>query len=260
MSTNQTRLPIESDYPERLVVPEALTSWNVELNPGVYSPPLYPDPSTVVGLLEAQGLDGITENDLPLFARLSNLQLTEAFGPDAVKLRHPLGRTGINGTGTFWQAGESRTSDIAIVRRESDRGPEIVLVYSRRWGLPGGFHEPEDHGDFNKAAVREGRQETDLDVDTLNAQGRVETLERAHTKLQSRRSVDLGFITNQVELLMLDPGESIGTLRARDDAEDAGWFTIEDVVALEQQGKISQDHFGYVIRAFDRVPAPASIR
>lgn len=250
--TNQSLLPLEKHYPERLIVPDALTSWDVT-HATYAQAPVYGDGrrGDVYELLEAAGVEVLNEPELRILGALTTKQAQELYGPQISKIRNPLGRTGINGTGLFYKAGEAPAADMAIVRENPRRGRELALIFNRkRWGLPGGFCEPEEITDRQTAAVREAFEETGLDLTELTLAYPVQTLVQLAVKPGSKRSCDYGFITTQVEAALLadcDDGEKI---KAGDDAETADWFTETELDEFKATGKISTDHYGYAQLAF----------
>lgn len=247
--SNQTQLGKEKEYPDRLMVPDRWTSWDHEVD--FYTPPIYPDFSTIAERLYEQGIEVADEESLITLAKLSTKQAAEIVGPAIADARHPLGRTGINGTGVFWKAGKSRTADMAIMRDNPTAEIEIALVFNRgKWRLPGGFIEENDGGDLKNTAIREGTEETGLDLTNLGDQ--TETLIPEQVKPNSSRSVDFGFVTSQVEVVLLPDVEMSFDLAADDDAETAGWFSRDDVLYHHQElGQVSPDHFAYAKQAFD---------
>lgn len=250
--TNQSLLPLEKNYPERLVVPDALTAWDTA-HPSYAQAPVYGDGrrGDVYQLLETAGVDVLSETELRILGTLSTRQAEELYGPQINKIRNPLGRTGINGTGLFYKAGEAPAADMAIVRENPRRGRELALIFNRkRWGLPGGFCEASEVTDRQAAAVREAYEETGLDLTATTLAYPVQTLVPLAVKPGSKRSCDYGYITTQVETALLadcDDGEKI---KAGDDAETADWFTEAEVDEYKALGKISDDHYGYAQKAF----------
>jgi ADP-ribose pyrophosphatase YjhB (NUDIX family) len=247
--TNQTSLPVEKGYPQRVVLADSETGWNLELPD--YEPPLHPEFSLAQERLEEAGLTITTPVDLAHLATLSDQQAAEEYGPVIQHLRNPLGRTGINGSGIFYHAGPSVVADMAVLRVREDQHFEMALVYNRgKWRLPGGFAEPGDNDDQRRTAIRETDEELNINTSTLDEQGLVETLMPRHVKPSSRRSTDFGFIVNQVETVLLPDFELGNYLRAGDDAEASSWFTMNEVQIARLQGKISDDHYGYMQAAF----------
>lgn len=246
--TNQSHLGIEKKYPERLAVPNEYTSWDTAYD--VYTPPINPDFTTVAERLLEQGVEIADEKILRDIAKLSTQQAAEIVGPAIADVRHPLGRTGINGTGIFWKAGKSRTADMVILRDDNFSGLEIALVFNRgKWRLPGGFIEPSDNDDLKNTALREGAEETAIDVAALAEQA--ETIIPEQVKPGSSRSVDLGYVTSQVEAVLLPDIEMSFDLAANDDVEAAGWFNHEEVLNHYREHRhISPDHFSYMVQAF----------
>lgn len=244
---NQTLIPTEKKYPERQVLNDKLTSW--ELVVPSYKPQLYPNFELIAERLLDQGIEVADVSILRKLAWLSTAQATEIVGPNIAEIRHPLGRTGINGTGIYYKAGKSQTADMAILRDERYNGLELVLVYNRgKWRLPGGFIDPADNGDLRTTAIREGIEETGLDLTPIANQ--VETLIPEHVKPNSSRSVDMGYVTSQVEYVVLLEAEMGDGLKASDDAEEAEWFDASTVLIMGHDGRMSKDHHEFALNAF----------
>lgn len=242
---NQTILKTEKSYPPRQVLPDAQTSWEVE-NPE-YRPAIVPDFDTTRQRLEDKGVVMTSAAELTVAGALSNRQAVEAYGEAILSLRHPLGRTGLTGTGGFWRAGNSATADFALGRMGAD-GLEMALVYNRdRWSLPGGFLEPdEDLHDRTEAGIRECCEETGLDLHPVAHLARPMT--EVHIKPRSKRSLDFAFISNQVIGLLLPTDAIDEKLHASDDAEAAGWFDLPTIASMT----VSVDHREYIQRAAQR--------
>lgn len=101
------------------------------------------------------------------------------------------------------------------------RGREVLLVrrtmepYIRDWSIPAGFVNAfEDPAD---AALRECREETGLKVELL---GLFDML----TGREHPRGADI-FIVYLARVVS-------GSLRAADDADEAGWFSLDDLPPL----------------------------
>lgn len=101
------------------------------------------------------------------------------------------------------------------------RGREVLLVrrnmepYLRDWTIPAGFMNAfEDPAD---AALRECREETGLTVELL---GLFDML----TGREHRRGADI-FIVYLARVVS-------GSLKAADDADEAGWFPLDDLPQL----------------------------
>jgi len=246
---NQTLIPTEKKYPERQTLNDEQTDWAVEVTE--YNPPLHPDFKTIADRLEERGVEIVDESQLRKLAKLSTAQAVEMVGPAIADIRHPLGRTGINGTGIYYKAGRFQTADMAIMRDNPATELEIALIFNRgRWRLPGGFIEESDSGSLKNTALREGSEETSINLALLDDQ--TETLVPEQVKPSSSRSVDLGYITSQVEIVLLPEIEMSFDLAANDDAEAAGWFSHDEVLYHRQElGQISADHFAYVTQAFN---------
>lgn len=246
---NQTTLPIEKGYPERAVLADEHTNWDLEVP--TYDPPIHPEFGLAQQRLAAAGLVVASPEELTLLARLNNQQASEEFGDIVLDLRNPLGRTGINGTGIYYVAGMSEVGDMAMFRTSEESGLEIATIFNRKkWRIPGGFSEPEDEGDQAKTAIREAVEETSIDVYSLAEAGLVYTLVKKQIKTRSRRSADLGFMFNQVEAVLL-PDYSMGDgIKPGDDAKDAKWMDFAEIETHRAACLISDDHYDYIRLGF----------
>lgn len=75
----------------------------------------------------------------------------------------------VTGKGAYWNWGPNYTADPIIVRVDQEE-PHILLIKradTHQWALPGGFIDPGE--DAETAAKREGREETDLDVEVMDS-------------------------------------------------------------------------------------------
>lgn len=88
------------------------------------------------------------------------------------------------------------------------------------WSLPGGRVEPDETDD--EAVVRELREETGLDVRPGELVGSV------------RRAAPKGVF----EIFDYSCAVAGGTLRAGDDAMDAGWVDLAGLTDLERRGEL----------------------
>jgi 8-oxo-dGTP diphosphatase len=119
------------------------------------------------------------------------------------------------------------TVDIII-----EYGGGIVLIDRKNppygWAIPGGF---VDYGEsLEKAAVREAREETSLDV---------ELLRQFHTYSDPKRDPR----RHTIATVYIAKGQ--GRLKAADDAKDAGVFTRENIPAgmAFDHRQILEDYF-----------------
>ena len=124
------------------------------------------------------------------------------------------------------------TVDI-IIETKNERGEEGIILIQRKnppygWALPGGF---VDYGEsLEKAAVREAKEETSLDV-RLKYQ--------LHTYSEPDRDPRLHTIST------VYVAEASGTPKARDDARDLAVFTPEEIafpLAFDHR-RILDDYF-----------------
>ncbi len=251
--SNQTLLPIEKIYPPRFVLSDPLVSWDVEVSS--YTPEVSPNFEQAAERLESHGVIVPSQLSFARLATLNNRQAIEQYGPGVISVRNPLGRTGINGTGIFYEAGESGVADMAILRRTKADLLEVAMVFNRnKWSLPGGFVENgSERVNRRIAALREAEEEVGLDLSVFDNHGLVETLVPLHVKPSSRRSVDMAYITNQVEMLLLPDDACEDELRAGDDAERAEWVSLSEVQLRRRQGLVSDDHFSYITAAFEKL-------
>jgi ADP-ribose pyrophosphatase YjhB (NUDIX family) len=124
------------------------------------------------------------------------------------------------------------TVDIIIEIETETAGRGIVLIYRRNepraWAIPGGF---VDYGEtLEEAAVREAREETGLDV---------ESLAQFHTYSDPKRDPRRHTIST------VFTARAKGKPRSGDDAERAGIFTEENLppeLAFDH-GRILRDYF-----------------
>ncbi len=108
------------------------------------------------------------------------------------------------------------TVDVIIEVRRADGRPGIILIKRKNppfgWALPGGF---VDYGEScEQAAVREAREETSLDI---------EIIRQFHTYSDPGRDPRSHTIST-VYIAKAD-----GIPQARDDAQEVGIFTPEDL-------------------------------
>lgn len=110
----------------------------------------------------------------------------------------------------------------------------IVLIERKNpppgWALPGGFVDVGES--VEEAAVREAREETNLDV---------RLIEQFHVYSDPKR--DPRFHTASVVFI----GEGTGILEGRDDARRAAVFTLTDLpeVMAFDHGRIVKDYYRY---------------
>lgn len=126
------------------------------------------------------------------------------------------------------------TVDIIIEVEREDGREGIVLIERKNppygWALPGGF---VDYGEsLEKAAVREAKEETSLDVEYLH---------QLHTYSDPERD------PRQHTISTVYIAKASGQPKAQDDAKDIGVFTPEEIrfsLAFDHE-KILEDYFKY---------------
>ncbi len=126
------------------------------------------------------------------------------------------------------------TVDI-IIEIEIEDGRDGVVLIERKnppygWALPGGF---VDYGEsLEKAALREAKEETSLDVELLH---------QLHTYSNPERD------PRQHTISTVYIARASGQPKARDDAKNIGVFVEEDIrfpLAFDHK-KILKDYFNY---------------
>jgi ADP-ribose pyrophosphatase YjhB (NUDIX family) len=173
---------------------------------------------------------------------MSMLDVVTAKGPDfaaaLMNVRFPLGRTGLNGVGIFYEAGASSTSDMIVVHQH-ERGIEVPLVFTRnRWNTPGGFAEAGETPETT--ALREFAEETghhlDIDEPTLVI----------HEVKQSDRSTDHGWLEANVFAVRTDTRFAVSIGENADDAKDVRWWNVSALPTLVSLGELSTQKLLYI--------------
>ena len=114
------------------------------------------------------------------------------------------------------------TVDLVLVTREAR--PQVLLIRRKRdpfagsWALPGGF--VEENETIADAARRELKEETGLDVNDI---------EQLYTAGDPGRD-PRGWTVTVAHLARVDPAALKPV--AADDAEEVGWFPLNDLPAL----------------------------
>lgn len=247
---NPTTLEIENGYPERAYLPEDLTSWEKSIPDNVYynsapvsiSPPEY---GSIVDKFKRAEID-VTVSDIKDFARMSNDDVRTVYGKDIgdnlADIRCPLGRTGINGVGIFYEAGPSQTSNLVVVQYESAEEVWVPLVFNRgRWNTPGGFKDAND-SDGQETAIREFEEEVGIDP-IIHTKGVVRVIKELK---DSPRTVDNGWIQDEVYAAT---SETQFELTPSDDAELAEWKRVSTLQSYVSEGLLSSSKYRYIIEA-----------
>ena len=245
---NPTMFGIEEGYPARTILPEELVDWEVSLPDDVeYGKPvtnLKPEHGSVAAKLLRAGLRVAGDDEIAELARMGNADVITHYGGDfaerLAQLRYPLGRTGVNGVGVFYGARANETSDV-IAAYQNNSGVYIALVKTRgRWNTPGGFERREDI-DAVECAFREFHEETGHDLRT-EQRGLVKVLDEIKC---SKRTTDHAWIQARVYTTIAGrrfPLQPIDTA----EVEEARWFAIESLPALQKNGGLSADKVRYI--------------
>jgi 8-oxo-dGTP pyrophosphatase MutT (NUDIX family) len=243
---NATRLAIEAGYPQRTVLPDEMTSWEVSIPDSIdYGSPIVntsPDHGMVKEKMFRAGLTMPSSATLKDLARMSNGEVETHYGQDIsgllATLRCPLGRTGLNGVGIFYEAGEAATSDLVAVCKE---GGElwVPIVFTRgRWNTPGGFRDDSDANGL-EAAVREFKEELGHEVSS-------EVMPVLKEVKDSDRTADNAWIAAEVYAMI---AESRFKLQAGDDAEDAKWERFSNLGKMVENKQLSEAKLRYISEA-----------
>jgi len=112
------------------------------------------------------------------------------------------------------------SADVVVLDRESD---SILLIQRKKdpfagsWALPGGFMDMDESADV--AAIRELKEETELVIDCVKQIGAYSTVDRD----PRGRVVTVAFFAT---------ASQSDHIAAADDAEDARWFSINELPDL----------------------------
>ena len=243
---NATKLAIEKGYPERTELSGQYTSWDAAIPDSVqYGSPVTNNSvghGTVVEKLQRKGLDVRTEKEIIDLSRMSYSDVVIHYGSDFAEqlqdLRCPLGRTGLNGVGIFYEAGESLASDMVVVHTD-ERSVWVPLVFNRtRWNTPGGFKDLSDTNG-EETAVREFSEEVGYDISS-------HIIPVIQEVKSSDRTTDHGWMKVEVYATR---AESKFTLTAGDDAEKAMWAPLELLPNLVRNNELSQTKLDYIKNA-----------
>jgi len=148
----------------------------------------------------------------------------------------------------FYRPGPNPTVDNMIIR-DGKNGKEILLIQRAdkegvaergKWALPGGFHDTSvGKGEFwepgketaQDAALRELREETGLDVETLKKN-------MTHTGFYDKhgrdpRDNEEAWAVSNAFMLYLPPGLDSDKVKGMDDADNAKWVKMSDLENLD---------------------------
>jgi len=246
---NQTTLPVEKGYPERFSLADDLTDWNVGV-PG-YVPDINPGVDLAIERLNLKDVNVTDEKSLRELAKLPMTEAIDAYGPAITKVRNPLGRTGINGTGIYYVAGGSRVADMTVRRTNNGGEHEIAMMHrGNKWRFAGGFMDEVDRDNLELTALRELYEEVGLDFQDLAGTGQIVALRQEEVKPRSARATDMGFMTNAVYMYHLENYDYGNEIRPNDgEADQVGWFDMRAVQEFRDKKLISDDHFDYSLQA-----------
>jgi 8-oxo-dGTP diphosphatase len=133
-----------------------------------------------------------------------------------------------------------------IVEEDSTLGARVALVkrahppIQGQWSIPGGVLEVGEP--VRDAAIREAREETGLIVEPGELLGIFDRVLRDADGRVQYHYVLIDFLCRRVG----------GELRAGGDADEARWFTREELPAL----KLAEDTQEVIRRGFERLPVP----
>lgn len=125
---------------------------------------------------------------------------------------------------------------VALIRRRDD-------PFKDHWALPGGFLNPGKE-DLDGTARRELVEETSLDLTNL-------FIEQLYTFSDPARDPRGHVITTAYYALI--PADLFGKIRASDDAKDAQWFNVADVIGETGGVPLAFDHADILQKAVDRI-------
>jgi ADP-ribose pyrophosphatase YjhB (NUDIX family) len=166
-------------------------------------------------------------------------------------LRHP----GIGlptGLGAFYRYGPNSMVDSVVYRLSPEKTWEFLLIQKAngKWGLPGGFVEPDDHSPAS-AARRELGEETGL----VDLKGTIEPL--VHLLPIRQRDTLNAWAEVQVFLVHAEPAYvAQATPLPGDDAIASGWFSENVLSTLP----MFDTHTVYIRKALARLKQPPSLR
>lgn len=123
-----------------------------------------------------------------------------------------------------------QSGHILLVQRKAAPGKGL-------WALPGGFVDPKEY--LTVAVLRELREETKLKVPTAVLAGSMKGSQVFDNPLRSLR----GRTITHAYAFHLQPGE-LPKVRGGDDAVKAKWFSIDDVLGMEEH--LFEDHLDLV--------------
>jgi ADP-ribose pyrophosphatase len=237
--------PKPAGYEQRIAVLPALRDWGTEY-PG-YNPTDYTSQSVLTHGKE----QGWADNEDPRtidFQRPSfegELQFDKLGRP-----LNPMGRQGIAGRGELGKWGVNNAAD-PIVIAVDEAGHKSILLIRRRdtgeWALPGGMVDPGEH--VSITAKRELKEEAGIDL------ADVPSIEVAKGYVNDPRNTDNSWMETVASLMVVKLAHEP---TAGDDADQAQWFELTDVDALnETTGGLYASHGDLIAKALEHINNPS---
>lgn len=259
---NMTLAGVEVGYPERTRLPNELVPWDVSIPPGIkygtvedklvvkgLEIPSSKTQGTIGDKLERIGVTLPTEANLVPLARASNDEIKSRYGDqdekfvkNFLKLRSPFGRTGLNGVGIFYEAGQSKATD-TVVLFDGNEGLKILLVNNRgRYNTPGMFFDDDkiSEVDASYAAVFD---ETGIHIDT--ALMPVLSEDKA-----SVRTTDLAWLNTTVNAAVVNEKKEP---KPGDRETFVAWKSISELPTFRESGELSDAKFRYINEALAKL-------
>lgn len=122
------------------------------------------------------------------------------------------------------------------------------------WALPGGFVEPGESAD--EAAVRELAEETGLDIETLNTSRGGDSSMNNYIHLEQLKTYsapDRDPRMRVVSVAHVALAADLPTPVAGDDAANARWWPVEDILRKDPEVVLAFDHYEILSDALERV-------
>lgn len=220
------------DYPDRFDVPEDKAPWNKKLSG--YKPEYYVAPVVIKNdeTKKPEDYEGkdywAHPEDISLVAK-EDIQSHEPLQFDAEGFPlNPRGRTGIKGRGELGKWGANFAADPIITADDPVTGEKRLLLIRRKdtgeWALPGGMRDKEEKL-LSATASRELKEEAGISVDMSLAEKVYEGY------VDDPRNTDNAWMETSAYHLHLTPEQSAQALEAGDDASDARWVPVSELLS-----------------------------